>query len=169
LNCFVIDGASPDEPDATWNVTLTGVTCQDHSTFLVPSADFLVYPILPDKSFELNLHVTDLTVTDNVARISHVYDAMYFIYNANVGTGLVARARFERNGRFSADAGGVGGSHTSGTSAVKAGLARYRVTFVGSEWTGNQAGNGAAIIVKGENDVQVDRCLFRDNVATKGG
>jgi hypothetical protein len=40
---------------------------------------------------------------------------------------------------------------------------------VDSEWTGNQAGYGAAIYVVFENDVQIDRCLFRDNVATRGG
>ena len=74
-----------------------------------------------------------------------------------------------RNGRFSADAAGMGGTFLSGTSAVKEGLARYRSTFVDSEWTGNQAGQGAALYAKDQHDVQVDRCLFRDNVATKGG
>ena len=78
--------------------------------------------------------------------------------------------REAHRGRFNADAAGMGVlGFVFGTTAVKEGLARYRSTFVDSEWTGNQAGNGAAIIVKGENDVQVDRCLFRDNVATKGG
>ena len=72
-------------------------------------------------------------------------------------------------GRFSADAAGIGGTHISGPTAVKPGLARYRSTFVDSEWMGNQAGYGAAIYVYFENDVQVNRCLFRDNVATKGG
>ena len=124
---------------------------------------------MPEKSFELNLHVTDMTFTDNVALISHAYDAIYIHWYANAGTAFVARSRFERNGRFSADAAGIGGTTIAGTSAVKAGVARYRSTFVDSEWTGNQAGYGAAIYVVMENDVQVDRCLFRDNVATKGG
>ena len=63
----------------------------------------------------------------------------------------------------------MGGISLFGTSAVKEGLARFRSTFVDSEWTGNQAGQGAAIYVNNQHDVQVDRCLFRDNVATKGG
>jgi hypothetical protein len=169
LNCFVIDGASPDEPDATWNVTLTGVTYQDHTTVLAPTPWFGVYPSMPEKSFELNLHVTDLTVTDNVALMTHAFDAIYFTCHLPAGTSFVVRARFERNGRFSADAAGAGGTELRGTTAVKAGLDRYRSTLVDSEWTGNQAGQGAAIYVNNQHDVQVDRCLFRDNVATKGG
>jgi hypothetical protein len=169
LTAFSIDGSSPDEPDATWNVTLAGVTYQDHATAVAPFSYFVVWPVQPERSFELNVHATDVTVTDNVALISHIFDAAYLWYCANTGTAFVARARFERNGRFSADAAGIGGTHLLGTTAVKAGLPRQRTAFVDSEWTGNQAGNGAAIIVKGENDVQVDRCLFRDNVATKGG
>ena len=168
LTAFVIDGASPDEPDATWNVTLTGVTYNDHATYLMPEPLYAVYPIVPEKSFELNLHVTDLTVTDDVALISHIYDAWYFALFANRGTSFVARARFERNGRFT-DAAGIGGTLLGGTTAVKEGLPRFRSTFVDSEWTGNQAGQGAALYVAFEHDVQVDRCLFRDNVATKGG
>jgi hypothetical protein len=168
LTGFFVDGASPDEPDATWNVTLTGVTYQDHATYLIPAPGFVIYPIMPEKSFELNLQMTDLTVTDDVALISHVYDAMYFFYYANAGIAFFARSQFERNGHFSADAAGTGGTFLGGTSAVKEGLARYRSTFVDSEWTGNQAGQGAAIYVGGEHDVQVDRCIFRDNVATKG-
>jgi hypothetical protein len=169
LTGFLVDGASPDEPDATWNVTLTGVTYQDHATYLLPAHLVFVYPIMPEKSFELNLHVTDLTVTDDVALTTHAYDAMYLALWANRGTGFVERTRFERNGRFSADAAGMGGTHLWGTTAVKDGLPRFRSTFVDSEWTGNQAGQGAAIYVRGQHDVQVDRCLFRDNIATKGG
>ena len=169
LTAFTIAGASPDEPDATWNVTLTGVTCQDHATFLMPFPAYFVYPIQPEKSFELNLHVTDLTVTDNVALITHPYDAIYFLYCGNRGSAFFERSRFERNGRISADAGAIGGVNLAGTSAVKPGMARYRSTFVNSEWTGNQAGYGAALYIRNQHDVQVDRCLFRDNVATKGG
>jgi hypothetical protein len=170
LTGFLVDGASPDEPDATWNVTLTGVTYQDHATLLAPWSFFAVYPIQPEKSFELNLHVTDLTVTDAVALTgSSPYDSFYFHYLAATGSAFFERSRFERNGRFSADAAGMGGALIAGTQAVKPGLARPRSTFVGSEWTGNQAGYGAAIYALMENDVQIDRCLFRDNVATKGG
>jgi hypothetical protein len=169
LTEFFVDGTSPDEPDAAWNVTLTGVTYQDHATYLIPSSVFGVYPIMPEKSFELNLHVTDLTVTDTVALMTHAYDAWSLYYWGNAGTSFVARARFERNGRFSADAAGIGGILLYGTTAVKDGLPRFRSTFVDSEWTGNQAGQGAAIYVTNQHDVQVDRCLFRDNVATKGG
>jgi len=146
------------------------VTYQDHATYLLPCPLIMVYPIVPDKSFELNLHVTDLTVTDNIGLINHQYDSWYGPGGqANRGTGVFARSRFERNGRFSADAGGMGGIACGGVIAVKEGLARYRSTFVDSEWTGNQAGTGAAIYVLNQHDVQVDRCLFRENVATKGG
>ena len=169
LTIFLVSGASPDEPDATWNVTLTDVTYQDHATMLIPGLLILVYPMMHDKSFKLNLHVTDLTITDDVALNSSTVDAIYFLYYANAGTSFVARARFERNGRFSANAAGTGGVTLRGTAAVKEGLARFRSTFVDSEWTGNQAGQGAAIYAHHEHDVQLDRCLFRDNVATKGG
>jgi hypothetical protein len=169
LTYFVIDGASPDEPDATWNVTLTGVTYQDHATYLIPAPLFAVFPIMPEKSFELNLHVTDLTVTDNVGLMTHVYDAWSFGLWANRGSFFVEGSRFERNGRFSDDAAGMGGMYLSATPAVTQGLARYRSTFVDSEWTGNQAGYGAAIYVRNQQNMQVDRCLFRDNIATKGG
>jgi hypothetical protein len=166
---FIVEGTSPDEPDATWNVTVTGVTYQDHATILIPSQIFAIFPRAPDKSFELNIHASDVTLTDNVALISHLYDAIYFHWYANAGTAFVARTRLERNGRFSADAGGIGGGLFMGTPAVKAGLARFRSTFVDSEWTGNQAGYGAALYIMDQHDVQVDRCLFRGNVATKGG
>jgi hypothetical protein len=129
----------------------------------------MLYPVMPEKSFQLNIHVTDLTVTDDVALITHAYDAMYFALWANRGTNFFARARFERNGRFSADAAGPGGTHLGGTDSVKTGLAPYQSTVVDSEWTGNQAGQGAAIWVASQHDVQIDRCLFRENVATKGG
>ena len=145
------------------------MTYQDHATLLAPWSFFAVYPIQPEKSFELNLHVTDLTVTDNVALMSHPYDAIYLLYYANQGSTFFERSRFERNGRFSADAAGIGGVNPGGTTAVKPGLTRYRSTFVDSEWTGNQAGYGAALYILNQHDVQVDRCLFRGNVATKGG
>jgi hypothetical protein len=169
---LIVAGASPDEPDATWNVTLTDVTYQDHATVVIPAAIINIYPPTPEKSFELNLHVTGLTLSNNIglASTSSHLDAIYFIHGfANRGTGFVARSRFDRNGCFNADAGGSGGNHFIGTPAVKAGLARYRTSFVDSEWTGNQAGNGAAFYVLNENDVQVDSCLFRGNVATRGG
>jgi hypothetical protein len=166
---FIVDGTSPDEPDATWNVTLTGVTYQDHATALINAPIFAIFPRAPEKSFELNLHTFDVTATDNVALISHLYDALYILWFTNAGTAFVARTRFERNGRFSADAAGMGGIHVLGAPTVKAGLARPRLTFVDSEWTGNQAGYGGAIYVADQYDVQIDRCLFRDNVATKQG
>jgi hypothetical protein len=169
LTYFFVDGASPDEPDATWNVTLTGVTYQDHAALLLAGPILAVYPMQPEKSFELNLHVTDWTVTDTVGLTSHLYDAIYLCYLANRGTAVFARSRIEHNGRFNADAAGIGGISAWGTTAVKAGLARYRSTFVDSEWTGNQAGYGAALYISDEHDVHLDRCLFRDNVATKGG
>ena len=112
----------------------------------------------------------DRTVTDHIGLMANQYDAVYgTLYQANRGTVVFARSRFERNGRFSADAGGQGGLLFAGPTAMKEGLARSRSTFVDSEWTGNQAGPGAAIYVIFQHDVQVDRCLFRENVATKGG
>lgn len=170
LTYFIIDGASPDEPDATWNATLTGVTYQDHAMFTLPCPYYALFPYKPETSFELNLHVTDLTVTDTVALSgSSPYDSFYFHYLAATGSAFFERSKFERNGRFSADAAGMGGALIYGTQAVKPGLARPRSTFVGSEWTGNQAGYGAAVYVSLEHDVHVNRCLFRDNVAAKGG
>ena len=162
VNSFFVDGTGPDEPDATWNVTLTGVTSRDHATILIPCLMACVYPYAPGKLFRLNLHVSDLTVSDNVALASHTFDGMYFISGTNQGVTSQERSRFESNGCFNVDALGMGGSHH--TSRGEHPVASY----ANSEWIGNAAGQGAAIYTLFGSTIHVDQCLFRLNVPTPG-
>lgn len=169
---FLIDGTTPSEPDAVWNVTLAGVTYRDHTCILAPLPSFTMDP--PDTRGEgkltiKSLQVSDLTLSDNVALVSHAYDSLYFLAHQSQGNNSIERARFERNGRFSSDALGSGGFLSYGPGALAPGFTRPVSSFAHSEWNGNSAGRGAAIYVKYQSDLLIEQCLFRHNVATIEG
>jgi len=166
---YFLISPTPNEPDAVWNVTLDNVTYRDHRMIIAPTPAFNVDPIQPGKLFQKNVHVTDLTMTDNVAAWSHPYDSMYFISHTNQGANIIERSRFERNGCFNADAKGIGGYVSYGPGAQAPGFARPLSAFAHSEWRDNAGGRGAAIYVRYTADVQVDQCVFKNNVATLEG
>lgn len=162
INSFMVNGIGPDDPDATWNVTLTGVTVRDHATILAPMIELVVYPFAPEKMFRLNVHVSDLAMSDAVALMSHSYDGIYSLLGANQGVTSFERSRFESNGCFNVDAKGLGGLHHTSKGNLVA-------SYANSEWVGNAAGNGAAMYTLFSSAIHVDQCLFRNNVATLGG
>jgi predicted outer membrane repeat protein len=167
---IVIEAFGPSDPDATWNLTLTDVTYRDHAVMLLPGPVYSLIPFaVPDKLFRLNVHVSNLTMSDNVALLSHLFDSMNFLTASSSGTvSSVAQSRFESNGNFNIDAQGMGGFTLSGPAAPP-GFCRPLATFANSEWDGNAGGNGAAIYAMLEIDVQIDQCLFINNIATRGG
>jgi len=145
---YNIDGSSPNEPDAEWNVTLSGVTYRDHLSMIAPGLIYIVYPVLAEKLFRKNMHVDRLTMADNVGIYTHNYDSLYFHDHTNQGVSLFERSRFERSGCFNADAQGIGGIINYGGGTTAAGYTRPMHMFVNSEWIGNGAGYGAAIYVE---------------------
>jgi|EP01046_Picozoa_sp_COSAG06_P014344 predicted outer membrane repeat protein len=165
---FQVDGSSPSEPDAVWNVTISGATYRNVKTLLHPvPLWFGVFPPNARNQFEMNVLVSDVTVTDCTATVPHIYDALYFV--ADYCNFLVERTRFERNGYFNDDAMGFGGCHSLAVPNLPAGEARPRLVYVNTEWIGNAAGYGAALYIVDEFVFVVDQCLFRENIARKGG
>jgi hypothetical protein len=170
INCIIIDGGGESEPDATWNATLTDVTMRDHASVLFPGPAFLVYPPVVGQQIKLNLHVSNLTMSNNIAAgLPHWLDAVTFL-TGTTQEGLIsfAQSRFESNGNFEIDAQGMGGIHLFAPAALP-GFDRPLAMFVSCEWDGNAAGYGAAIYAMNEIDVRIDQCLFKDNVVTLGG
>ena len=132
------DGASPDEPDATWNVTLDRVSYSDMATVLAPMPVFAIYYPNPgetspaamflkrrllfdmltyhslrtEKVFELNLEVSDLVIQDCIGTYAGTaYDSMYGpAYLTNQGVAQYSRSRWERNGCFADGVAGNGGT-----------------------------------------------------------
>lgn len=167
---FWVPGASESEPDATWNAMISGATYRDIKTLLLPAPLwFSVFPPTAENLFELNVLVSDVTVTDCTGTVPHIYDSLYAVSDERLGTYRVERTRFERNGYFGDDAMGFGGFHSIGVTSLPPLEARPRFEFMNTEWTGNAAGYGAALYIADEYTWGVDRCVFRGNIAKKGG
>ena len=173
LTNFYIDGTSPDEPNATWNVTLTNVTYENHSTrVLCPGIGFQNYPIKQHKLFQLNVHIQGLIMTDLVnTRQYELYDSITLAIQNNQGVHSLARMRFERNGCINCGgkAKGIGGMLVSALAAREAKSAVPLTVIKNSTWQDNVAGYGAAIYVNFDAEVHIKNCVFRGNVATRAG
>lgn len=133
-------GSSPDDPDAIWNVTLQGVTYRDHVCILMPLVNYNVFPMYAGKTFETHMHISDLTMSDNVGTgTMPLWDSLYVTTHTVRGTVLLERARFERNGNLDEHAGGTGGVMMQGAPNPVFGF-RPTFAYVSCEWDDNGAG-----------------------------